>query len=148
HQCLAPAVSYAGASSTGRRHVMMTEQDQSAAGESDDWHARSAAETCERLGSDTGNGLSPDEAAARLSRAGPNRLAELPRPGLLAVAARQFASPLIAILAVAALFAGLIGEVTDAVVILAIVVLNGALGFIQEMRAEHSLQALRQMLAP
>ncbi len=127
---------------------MMTEQNQSAAGEADDWHALSVTEACARLGCDIDDGLSPDDAAARLRRFGPNRLAELPRPSVFMLAARQFASPLIAILAVAAVFAGLIGEVTDAVVILAIVVLNGALGLVQEMRAERSLQALRQMLAP
>ena len=61
---------------------------------------------------------------------------------------RQFADVLIAILAVAAGVSFAIGETLDAVAILAILLLNGLLGFIQEWRAERALAALQSMLSP
>ena len=61
---------------------------------------------------------------------------------------RQFVSPLILILFLAAAISLAIGAVTDAITILAIIMLNGILGFVQEWKAERAIEALQQMLSP
>ena len=112
------------------------------------WHALSAEQASEALGCDLARGLSNDEAAARLARIGPNALAEAPRrPGWRRFL-DQFASLLILILIAAAVLAGLLGDIEDAVVIGIVVLLSASLGFIQENRAERALAALRDMLSP
>ena len=91
-------------------------------------------------------GLSELEAARRLEAAGENRLSEAPPRSALAVLLAQFRSVFALILLIAAIVAGVAGDLTDAIVILTVVVLNGFLGFYQEYRAEHSLLALRRMM--
>ncbi len=93
-------------------------------------------------------GLSEAEAAQRLARHGPNCLPEPPRPGPLARLARQFNNLLILVLIVAAAITAALGHWIDTGVILAVVVLNAVIGFVQEGRAEAALAALRDMLAP
>jgi len=99
-----------------------------------------------RLAVDQATGLSTTEAASRLQSGGANRLAgQAPRsPWWLLLS--QFKSVLILILIGAAALAALIGNVRDAVVILAVVVINAIVGFYQEYRAERSLAALSEML--
>ena len=60
----------------------------------------------------------------------------------------QVRSPLVLMLLGAGAIAGLVGDAKDAAVIVAVVVVNSVLGFVQEFRAEHSLESLREMLAP
>lgn len=91
-------------------------------------------------------GLSDAEAARRLAKAGENALSEAPPRSALAVLLAQFRSVFTLVLLIAAIVAGATGDVRDAVIILAVVVLNALLGFYQEYRAEHSLLALRRML--
>ena len=93
-------------------------------------------------------GLSASQAAERLERHGPNRLPEAPRPGPLRRFARQFNNLLILVLLAAALITALLGHWIDTAVILAVVVVNATIGFVQEGRAEAALEALRDMLAP
>jgi magnesium-transporting ATPase (P-type) len=90
--------------------------------------------------------LSSAEAAARLVRYGPNRLPQAPPPSLAAVLVRQFRSPLIYILALAALVSVAIGEVQDAGFIAAVLCLNAAVGAAQEWKAERASHALRRLL--
>jgi len=111
------------------------------------WHARPAANSVEQLGADSTRGLEPDEAGARLRRSGANRLETQARTTWVRVLLRQFGDVLIAILAVAAAVSFAIGEVLDACAILAILILNGLLGFLQEWRAERALAALQGMLS-
>lgn len=94
------------------------------------------------------DGLCPEEAAARLRQHGPNRLPEPPRPSAVARLARQFGNLLIVVLIVAAGITALLGHWIDTGVILAVVILNAIIGFVQEGRAEQALEALRDMLAP
>lgn len=96
--------------------------------------------------SDTG--LSAQEAARRLSKHGPNRLPDAPRRGPLMRFLVQFHNVLIYVLLVAAGVTGLMGHWIDTVVILAVVVLNAVIGFVQEGRAEAAMEAIRDMLAP
>jgi Ca2+-transporting ATPase len=111
-------------------------------------HALDPMATAARFAVDPVQGLSEAEARARLARHGENRLAEkVPRSKWL-LFADQFRSVLILVLIAAAGLAGAIGDVKDAVVILAVVLINALLGFWQEHRAEATLAALKNMLTP
>ncbi|WP_372623639.1 HAD-IC family P-type ATPase [Falsiroseomonas sp.] len=111
------------------------------------WHALPASEALARLGS-TAEGLTGEEAAARLARHGPNRLPEPPRRGPLARFLDQFRNLLIYVLLGAAAISALLGHWLDAAVILAVVLVNAIVGFVQEGRAEAALAAIRDLLAP
>ncbi len=87
-------------------------------------------------------GLSSAEAEARLVRFGPNTMQRRRRTDALSLLIRQFESPIILILVVATILSGVLGDVTDAVIILAIIVLSGLLGFWQERGATRSVEAL------
>ena len=112
------------------------------------WHQVSAAEATQRLNVDPVTGLSSEEAAMRFEHYGPNRLKETPPRSRWLLLADQFKGVLILVLIGAAVLAAIIGDLTDAVVILIVVIINAFLGFSQEQRAEQSLAALKQMLAP
>ncbi|MGB5984927.1 MAG: HAD-IC family P-type ATPase, partial [Desulfobacterales bacterium] len=112
------------------------------------WHAMAQAAVIEALQSDPTQGLSAAEAQRRLQRYGPNTLQVLKRTPWYVVLSRQFVNVLIIILLAAAMIALVIGEVTDAVTILMIVLINGGLGFAQEWKAERAIEALQSMLSP
>lgn len=107
-----------------------------------------AAQVAAALDTDPRRGLGRAEAAARLQAAGPNRIREEDGVRWSRVVLRQFTSPLILILVVAAAVSAAIGHAADAITIMAIVLLNGILGFAQEWRAERAVSALREMLSP
>jgi Ca2+-transporting ATPase len=112
------------------------------------WHALDAAEVAAALGSDAERGLAPEEAARRLAQEGPNELRAEEGRSLLAMAAGQFRSLVVWLLIGAALVSILLGERLDGGAILAIVLLNGLIGFVQEHRAENAVRALARMSAP
>jgi Ca2+-transporting ATPase len=112
------------------------------------WHAQSTDLICAGLETDSARGLSVAEARARLARHGENRLASIPPRSRWLAFADQFKSLLILVLIGAAVLAGTIGDIKDAVVILLVVLVNALLGFWQEHRAEATLAALKKMLAP
>ena len=91
-------------------------------------------------------GLSAQQALERLARVGPNRLPQAPARSPWRVLLAQFKSILILILLGAVVLAALVGSTKDALVILAVVVINALVGFYQEYRAERSLAALKSML--
>ena len=109
------------------------------------WHAETAEAALERLKSST-QGLSADEAAKRLESDGPNRLPAGKPRSLLARVFTQFNNLLIYVLLASALVTVVLRHALDAGVILAVVLINAAIGFIQEGRAEKSLEAIRAML--
>ncbi|MEL6316862.1 MAG: HAD-IC family P-type ATPase, partial [Pseudomonadota bacterium] len=111
-------------------------------------HAAETEEIARILDVDASRGLSEPAAAARRARHGENRLAIEDRAHWSRLLLRQFTSPLIIVLIAAAGLSALVGGTGDALVILAIVALNGALGFAQEWRAEQALAALQRMLSP
>ena len=109
-------------------------------------HSLSPERVADRLGVDPGRGLETEEIPTRREQSGPNELAERrPRPAVLRFL-DQFRSFLILVLMFAALLAGLVGELKDTVVIALVLLVNAAIGFLQERRAEKSLEALREML--
>jgi Ca2+-transporting ATPase len=111
-------------------------------------HAATAAEVARTLRSDVEHGLGDEEARARLDRFGPNRLERARGPSYVAIAARQFADPLVGLLVAAAAVSAVVGEAVEAAAIGAIVLLNAALGFVQEAGAERAVLALREVLEP
>src|SRR5512136_807356 len=111
-------------------------------------HSLSAHQAVEDLGSHLHDGLTSEEARARLDRYGPNELQEKPRPGFLKLLLDQFNNFLVIILIVAAVLSLLLGEVVDALAIIAIITLNAVLGVVQESKAEQALAALKKMAAP
>lgn len=104
------------------------------------WHALDAAAVLAALASDP-TGLADDEAARRLETYGANRLPQPPRRGALTRFLLQFHNLLIYVLLAAGLFVAAIGHATDAFVIVAVVLVNATIGFVQEGRAESALDA-------
>ncbi len=113
-----------------------------------EWWTLPVDEVARRLATDPAAGLTSGDAAARLAEHGPNRLHEQAGPGPLAIFLEQFGDFMVWVLIGAALVSGFLGEWIDAGAILAIVVLNAILGFVQQYRAEKSLAALRKLSAP
>jgi len=110
------------------------------------WHAAPADEVARELGVDPRVGLSADEAARRRQRYGPNRLDERPREPRWRAFLRQFQDLMIVILLIAAVVSLVVTREWETPVAIALVVLlNATIGFVQESRAEASLEALRQM---
>jgi magnesium-transporting ATPase (P-type) len=93
-------------------------------------------------------GLSTAEAALRLGRYGANRLPEPPRRSAILRFLSHFHNVLIYVLLGAAVTTAALGHLVDTGVILAVVIANAIIGFIQEGRAEQAMDAIRQMLAP
>ncbi|MDP2380702.1 MAG: cation-transporting P-type ATPase, partial [Pseudohongiella sp.] len=94
------------------------------------------------------SGLSAADSAHRLTLAGQNRLPEASRAGPLRRFLQQFNNLLILILIAAAGITALLGHFLDTSVILAVVLVNTVLGFVQEGKAEKAIAAIRDMLAP
>ncbi len=111
-------------------------------------HAMSAEDVVGQLESDVQAGLSETVAQARQLSVGLNQIPEAKPPPAWRKLVAQFQDLVIGILFVAAIIAGAMGEWSDAVTILAIVLFNGILGYLQEARAERALSALRAMSSP
>jgi Ca2+-transporting ATPase len=109
------------------------------------WYTYSPDALAAALRTGLAGGLSDQEAKQRLQREGLNELPEAQSPSLLRLFLSQFTSVIIWVLIGAAVISGLLEDWLDAAAILAIVLLNGVLGFVQEFRAERSLAALRIM---
>jgi len=111
------------------------------------WHLLPVPEVLRLTGSNF-SGLTDKIAAARLEEYGTNELQETKKKSPLMMFLRQFMDVMILVLVAAALISGLIGDVKDTIVIIAIVVLNAIIGFIQEYRAEKAMESLKKMAAP
>ncbi|HLF04180.1 MAG TPA: HAD-IC family P-type ATPase, partial [Dehalococcoidia bacterium] len=118
------------------------------------WHALDAGQVLERLATSP-QGLSSDEAARRLRQFGPNRLKAAPPASTLLLLLEEFRSPLVLVLIAAALLLFLVAALgnqpeqnVDAALILAIVLVNGGLGFVQNYRAQRGIEALQRLSAP
>jgi len=111
------------------------------------FHSVETPEALSRLDVDPRRGLSRGEAARRLGVHGPNELTHEERASPLRLFFAQFANTLVVILLAATVLSAFLGEIADAVIILAIVVFCAVLGFVQEYRAGRALDALKRMLA-
>lgn len=110
-------------------------------------HAKPAADCLTDLNS-TADGLTAEQAAQRLASHGPNRLPDTHARGPLLRFALQFNNVLIYVLIAAAIVTGFLQHWIDTGVIVAVVLANATIGFIQEGKAEAAMAAIRNMLAP
>ncbi|MEW6544633.1 MAG: HAD-IC family P-type ATPase [Nitrospirota bacterium] len=109
------------------------------------WHATAPEALAGELHTSLDSGLSGRDARERLAAQGPNVLPEAPPASPLRLFLAQFESLIIWVLIGAAVLSGLLGEWVDLGAILAIVLLNALLGFVQEYKAERSLAALKKL---
>ncbi|GIN61471.1 calcium-transporting ATPase [Robertmurraya siralis] len=100
------------------------------------------------LNTDFSNGLTNSDAKKRVKQHGYNELDEGEKQSALLLFFSQFKDFMVLVLLGAVLISGLLGEYIDAIAIIAIIILNGFLGFFQERKAEKSLQALKELSAP
>ena len=116
-------------------------------------YLNAADEVVRAQGTDAANGLGAAEAASRLEKNGPNKLAEAKKDPLWKRLASQMADPMIIMLLVAAVISAAVGmaqgeaDYADVVIILFVVVVNAVLGVVQESKAEEALAALQEMSA-
>ena len=113
-----------------------------------DWYRITVQETLQSLGTNAETGLTSTEVQERLDRYGPNELIERGKKSAWWILLEQFKEVMVIVLIIAAIVSALLGEYTEVVVILAIVVLNAILGFSQEYRAEQAMAALKKMAVP
>lgn len=111
-------------------------------------YATSAGEIVDELQSDASAGLNDQEARQRLERDGPNTVPEHPPASAFVLIGRQFADAMVLLLIGAAAVSFAIGESLDGAIILAIVVVNGGFGALQEGRAQQAARAVRALLQP
>ncbi|MBL3647236.1 calcium-translocating P-type ATPase, SERCA-type [Bacillus vallismortis] len=112
------------------------------------FHEMGQTDLLEATNTSMKQGLTEKEVKKRLDKHGPNELAEGKKTSALLLFFAQFKDFMVLVLLAATLISGFLGEYVDAVAIIAIVFVNGILGFFQERRAEQSLQALKELSTP
>ena len=112
------------------------------------WYNKSVDECINELGSDIKNGLSSEKAKELLEKNGRNELKQKNKKSLLSKIIDQFKDPMILILIGACIMSAVVGEITDAFIIIAIVVVNAILSLNQEGKAEKAIEALQKMASP
>lgn len=118
------------------------------AGPGSAWYAEPTEDVMARVASDATRGVEAHEVAQRLARDGRNELERGETVSVLGLLGAQFRSLLVWILLGAALVSAVLGERADSLAIFAIVLLNAAIGFVQEYRADRAAAALARMTAP
>lgn len=118
-----------------------------APGASESWHATSADDLLAYLESGP-NGLSSDDARERLTRFGPNAI-EITEPvSAWRILIAQFRGVIVYLLGAAAIIALLLGDPLDAAAVIAVLLINAAIGFVTEYRARGAMAALRRLQVP
>jgi Ca2+-transporting ATPase len=112
------------------------------------WYTQEISTIEQALKTNKAKGINHKKAAQRLTKHGPNQLVDHTSISAFTLLLNQFKDFMVLVLLAATLISGLLGEYTDAITIIAIVVLNAILGFTQEFRAEKSLMALKELTAP
>lgn len=112
------------------------------------WFNREAVDVIRSFSSHWHHGLKSREVGARLEKFGLNQLQKAKKISPWQIFVAQFLDFMVLVLLGAAIISGILGERADAITIIAIVILNAILGFIQEFRAEKSLEALKELSAP
>jgi Ca2+-transporting ATPase len=112
------------------------------------WWRTEIPQIVSELSTDLEKGLSNEQVEHKRQQFGLNQLTEQKGPSALEIFIDQFKDFIIWVLVGAAIVSGLLKEWVDAIAIIAIVILNSILGFIQEYRAEKSLAALKKLSSP
>jgi Ca2+-transporting ATPase len=110
------------------------------------WHLLPLSEI-EQLLNTSSSGIDNVRAKQCLSEQGKNQIEDIKKRTVLQMLLHQLTDFMILILIVAAIISGILGDLTDTIIILAIVVINAIVGFIQEYRAEKAMEALKNMAA-
>ncbi len=110
------------------------------------WYHKGVEEVERHFETDSGQGLSAEEAAERINQYGPNEIAGKKRKSSFALFMDNFKQPLIYILVIASAVSFLVGKNLDAAVIFAVAVLNAFISFIQESKAEKAISALAKTM--
>jgi Ca2+-transporting ATPase len=116
--------------------------------EKEQWYLRSADDVIDYWKSHRDEGLTTKEVRSRLERHGYNELLARPSKSRWQILISQFQDFMVLVLLGATLISALLGEYADAATILVIVIINAVLGYIQEYRAEQSIEVLQKMAAP
>ncbi|HPW40654.1 MAG TPA: calcium-translocating P-type ATPase, SERCA-type [Bacillota bacterium] len=112
------------------------------------WYNKGIQAISEELSTDLQKGLSREEAAGRIEKYGYNELKEKEKEPVWVKIGRQLKDFLVVILIIASIVSGMVGEISDSIVIIAIVIVNAVLGVVQEGKAEKAMEALKKMSAP
>lgn len=112
------------------------------------WYQLSIADIANLFNTDLTKGLANGEAEKRLRTYGANQIEKQATISPLKIFIAQFTDFMVLVLIGATLISGMLGEYADAITILIIVIINAILGFVQEFRAEKSMEALKKMAAP
>ncbi len=112
------------------------------------WFAMKRQEVLEQLATCSEKGLDEQQAKERMEQFGPNKLISARKTPPWQMFLNQFKDFMVLVLIAATVISGFLGEWADAVTIMIIVVVNAVLGFVQEFRAEKSMEALKAMTAP
>ena len=108
----------------------------------------SKKELLDRLNSDPKTGLSSSEVEARLEKYGPNRIESSNKRSLLEKLKDQLVDPMVILLIIASIISAFTGDTVEAIIIIAIVVINAIMSIYQEGQAEDSVAALQKMSSP
>ncbi len=112
------------------------------------WHSLDVDQVARKLQSDAARGLSRDEAARRLEQYGPNSLAQSKGRSALTIFIAQFRSLMVLLLGAATVIAFAMGEHVEGLAVLVVILLNAAIGFFTEWKAELTLSALQRQIVP
>ena len=112
------------------------------------WYTRQAREVLSYWQTDQDEGLTSGEIKNRLNKFGHNEMIEKQKPAWWKLLLSQFQDFMVLVLMAATLISAFLGEYADAITILIIVIFNAILGFVQEYRADKSMDALKKMVAP
>ncbi|MGL4107202.1 calcium-translocating P-type ATPase, PMCA-type [Clostridium sp. LP20] len=112
------------------------------------WFSKSSEEAIKEFVTDPLNGLSSEEAKKRLERDGENKLAGKKKKTILSLFLAQLKDAMIYILIGAAIISGIMGEISDSIIILIVILINAVIGVVQESKAEKALEALKQLSTP
>lgn len=113
-----------------------------------DWHQLHPEGVLQHLRTQIDQGLSQTEVDVRLDQYGPNELTAQDRESPWLMLWKQLTATMVLILIVAAILSGVLGDIKDALAILAIVVFNAGLGFFQDYQAEQAIAALKKLAVP
>ena len=112
------------------------------------WYKKSKNEILKELYVDEKNGLSSNEALRRLEKYGKNKLETKKKKTLFKQFLSQLKDVMIYILIIAAIISAFLGEISDALIILLVIIINAVIGVIQESKAEKALDALKELSTP
>lgn len=112
------------------------------------WYKKSKNEILKELDVDEKNGLSSNEALRRLEKYGKNKLETKKKKTLFKQFLSQLKDVMIYILIIAAIISAFLGEISDALIILLVIIINAVIGVIQESKAEKALDALKELSTP